>query len=71
MTYKWKIFLADLSPVIGSEQKGIRPVLIISDEDYSLLMPLVTIFPITSKRTGRNIYPNEVLIDIDLSLIHI
>ena len=66
MTYKWKIFLADLNPVIGSEQKGIRPVLIISDEDYSLLMPLVTILPITSKRTGRNIYPNEVLIDIDL-----
>ena len=65
MAYKWKIFLADLNPVIGSEQKGVRPVLIISDEDYSLLMPLVTILPITSLRTGRRIYPNEVLIEID------
>ncbi len=64
MMYKWNIFLADLNPVIGSEQKGIRPVLIISDEDYSKLMPVVTILPITSLKTGRRIYPNEALIRI-------
>ncbi|MBN2072397.1 MAG: type II toxin-antitoxin system PemK/MazF family toxin [Actinobacteria bacterium] len=63
MNYKWKIFLADLNPVTGSEQKGKRPVLIVSDDDYSSLMPLVTILPVTSLKPGREIYPNEVLVE--------
>ncbi|MCL5771806.1 MAG: type II toxin-antitoxin system PemK/MazF family toxin [Actinobacteria bacterium] len=62
MNLKWKIFSADLNPVIGSEQKGTRPVLIISDDDYSNVMPLVTILPFTSLKSGRKVYPNEVLI---------
>lgn len=62
MILKWKIFSADLNPVIGSEQKGTRPVLIISDDDYSVAMSLVTILPVTSLKPGRKIYPNEVLI---------
>lgn len=67
MNYKWKIFLADLNPIIGLEQKGIRPVLIISDDYYSTLMPLVTILPITSLKPKRKIYPNEVLIKTEHS----
>ena len=62
MVLKWKIFTANLNPIIGSEQKGIRPVLVISDDDYSTLMPILTILPITSLKPGRKIYPNEVLI---------
>ena len=65
MMYKWNIFLADLNPVIGSEQKGTRPVLIVSDEDYSTLMPVVTILPITSLKSKRRIYVNEVLINAE------
>lgn len=65
MIFKWKIFTADLNPVKGSEQKGIRPVVVISDDDYSFSMPLVTILPITSLKPGRKIYPNEVLIEKD------
>ena len=62
MFMKWKIYKADLNPVTGSEQKGTRPVLIISDDAYSTVMPLVTILPLTSLKPGRIIYPNEVLI---------
>ena len=62
MLLKWKIFSADLNPSVGSEQKGTRPVLIISDDDYSAVMPLITMLPITSLKPGRKIYPNEVLI---------
>ncbi len=62
MVMKWQIYSADLNPVVGSEQKGKRPVLVISDDDYSLSMPLVSILPITSLKPGRVIYPNEVLI---------
>ncbi len=63
MVLKWNIFTANLNPIIGSEQKGIRPVLVISDDDYSILMPLLTILPITSLKPGRKVYPNEVLIE--------
>jgi len=62
MTFRMGIFLADLNPVIGSEQKGRRPVLVISDEDFNQVMPVVTILPITSLKKGRRVYPNEVLI---------
>ena len=62
MTFRMGIFLADLNPGIGSEQKGKRPVLVVSDEDFNQVMPVVTILPITSLQKGRRVYPNEVLI---------
>ncbi len=62
MKYKWGIFVADLNPVIGSEQKGTRPVLVISDEDFNRVMPVVTVLPLTSLKEGRRVYPNEVLL---------
>lgn len=62
MIYRMGIFLADLNPVIGSEQKGKRPVLVVSDEDFNQFMPVATILPVTSLKKGRRVYPNEVLI---------
>ena len=62
MNLKWSVFMADLNPVIGSEQQGKRPVLVISDETTNSVMPVVTILPITSLKKGRRIYPNEVLL---------
>jgi mRNA interferase MazF len=62
MKYRMGIFLADLNPVLGSEQKGKRPVLVVSDEVFNSVMPVVTILPITSLKKGRRIYPNEVLL---------
>lgn len=60
--YQWGIFKANLNPVRGSEQRGTRPVLIVSDEDFNRVMPVVTILPLTSLKPGRKIYPNEVLL---------
>ena len=62
MIYKWSLFMADLNPVIGSEQQGRRPVLVISDETTNTIMPVVTILPLTSLKKGRRIYPNETLL---------
>lgn len=62
MNYKWNIFIADLNPVQGSEQRGKRPVLVISDENFNTLMPVVTVLPITSLKKGRKVYPNEALL---------
>ena len=61
MNFKWGIFVADLNPVRGSEQKGSRLVLVISDEDFNKPMPVVTVLPMTSLKEGRRVYPNEVL----------
>jgi len=62
MNYKWQVFLADLSPAIGSEQRGERPIAVVSDEDFNAVMPVVTVLPITSLKEGRRVYPNEVLL---------
>jgi mRNA interferase MazF len=62
MNYKWSVFMADLNPVIGSEQQGRRPVLVISDETTNTVMPVVTILPVTSLKKGRRLYPNEALL---------
>ncbi|MGH9339941.1 MAG: type II toxin-antitoxin system PemK/MazF family toxin [Acidobacteriota bacterium] len=46
--------------MVGSEQAGTRPVLVISDQDFNQLMPVITVLPLTSRKPGRKIYPNEV-----------
>lgn len=43
------IFYADLSPVVGSEQGGLRPVLIIQNNIGNRFSPTVIIAAITSK----------------------
>jgi len=62
MKYRWKIFIANLEPVIGAEQGRKRPVLVISEEEMNQILPVVNVLPITSRKKGRKIYPNEVLI---------
>lgn len=66
--YKWHIFLANLDPVIGSEQGKTRPVLVISEEEINHILPIVNVLPITSRKPGRKIYPNEVLIPVETGL---
>lgn len=61
-TYRWGVFKASLDTVKGSEQRGTRPVLVVSDEDFNRVMPVVTILPLTSRKPGRKIYPHEVLL---------
>lgn len=55
-------FLANLDPAIGSEQGKTRPVVVISDEDLNQILPVVNVLPLTGYKTGRRIYPNEVLV---------
>ena len=58
--FQWAVMEANLDPVAGAEQKGTRPVLIVSNEEFNQAMPNVTILPITS--TQRRLYPSEVLL---------
>ncbi len=43
------IFFADLSPVVGSEQGGVRPVLIIQNDVGNRYSPTVIVAAITSQ----------------------
>ena len=43
------IFFADLSPVVGSEQGGVRPVLVIQNDVGNKYSPTVIIAAITSQ----------------------
>ena len=59
---RWSVWLANLDPVIGSEQGKTRPVLIISDTQLNQILPVVNVLPITSRKPHRRIYPNEALL---------
>ena len=56
------IFYADLSPVVGSEQGGVRPVLIIQNDVGNRHSPTVICAAITSKMNKAKL-PTHIEID--------
>jgi mRNA interferase MazF len=59
---QWSVWLANLDPVVGSEQGKTRPVLVISETALNNLLPVVNVLPLTSLKPNRRIYPNEALL---------
>ena len=60
--HRGELYYADLSPVVGSEQGGIRPVLILQNDVGNQHSPTVIAAPITSK-TGKARLPTHVSLD--------
>lgn len=60
--YKGDIFYADLSPAVGCEQGGIRPVLIIQNNIGNRYSPTVIAAAITS-RTDKGHLPTHIEIN--------
>lgn len=58
------IFYADLSPVVGSEQGGIRPVLIVQNDVGNKFSPTVIAAAITSQRFKTNL-PTHIRVNAD------
>ena len=58
------IYYADLSPVIGSEQGGIRPVLIVQNDIGNKYSPTVIAAAITS-RTDKSKLPTHIEVYAD------
>lgn len=50
-----EVFYADLSPVVGSEQGGVRPVLIVQNDTGNRYSPTVIAAAITSKHDRTNL----------------
>ena len=62
--HRGEVFYADLSPVVGSEQGGIRPVLIIQNEIGNRHSPTVIAAAITS-RQDKNRLPTHISVRAD------
>lgn len=57
------IFYANLNPTIGSEQDGIRPVLVVQNDKGNRFSPTIVIIPITSSLSKANIPSHVELIN--------
>ena len=65
--FRGEIYYADLSPAIGSEQCGLRPVLIIQNNVGNRFSPSVIVAAITSRQTKAKI-PTHVRVDMEAGL---
>ena len=52
-----EIYYADLSPIIGSEQGGFRPVLVLQNDKGNQYSPTTIVAAVTSKRENRGFPP--------------
>lgn len=57
-----EIYYADLSPVVGSEQGGVRPVLIVQNDVGNKFSPTVIAAAITSQK-DKNALPTHIEVD--------
>lgn len=59
-----EIYYADLSPIVGSEQGGIRPVLILQNDTGNHFSSTTIVAPITSVPKKKS-QPTHIFIDYD------
>jgi mRNA interferase MazF len=62
MVNKWDIYFCSLDPTQGSEQRGTRPVLVVSNDAVNHALPVSTVLPLSSNKPGDKIYATEVLL---------
>ena len=59
---KGDIYYASLDPIVGSEQNGTRPVVIIQNDIGNKYSPTVLVAPLTSKIKSKPHLPTHVLV---------
>ncbi len=62
---KGDIYYASLDPIVGSEQNGTRPVVIIQNDIGNKYSPTVLVAPLTSKVKSKHNLPTHVLVKSD------
>ena len=62
MIKRGEIYYADLSPVVGSEQGGVRPVLVIQNDVGNKYSPTIIAAAITSQMTKARL-PTHIEVD--------
>ncbi|MBI3924111.1 MAG: type II toxin-antitoxin system PemK/MazF family toxin [Armatimonadetes bacterium] len=58
---KGDIYWYEPDPVMGSEQAGRRPAVIVSRDSINRSSPVLVLVPLTSYR-GQRLYPSDVLV---------
>lgn len=56
------VCLAELSPTRGSEQAGLRPVVIVSRDAINRFSPVVIAVPVTGLEHKTRVYPSQVVV---------
>ena len=67
MVKKWEIYFLDFDPTKGSEQRGVRPALVISNDSVNRHLPVFTLLPFSSMKAGEKIYPTEVALPASIT----
>ena len=62
IVHRGEIYYADLSPVVGSEQGGVRPVLIVQNDVGNKFSPTVIAAAITRQKDKANL-PTHIAVD--------
>ena len=60
-----EIYVADLSPYVGSEQGGIRPVIILQNNLGNIFSPTLIVAPLTSRYKKRNLPTHYLIEDVE------
>ncbi len=58
--FRGELYQANLDPVSGSEQGGMRSVLIVSRDALNANAPIVIVVPLTSRENKKRLYPAHV-----------
>ena len=69
MVKRGDIFYADLSPVVGSEQGGVRPVLVIQNDIGNKYSPTVICAAITSQINKAKLPTHVEIVATDYELV--
>ena len=67
MVKRGELYYADLSPVVGSEQGGIRPVLIVQNDVGNKYSPTIIAAAVTSQMNKANL-PTHIELDTTCGL---
>lgn len=69
MIKRGELYYADLSPVVGSEQGGVRPILIVQNDTGNKYSPTVIAAAVTSKITKAKLPTHIELCEGDFGLV--
>ena len=64
-----ELYYADLSPVVGSEQGGVRPVLVVQNDVGNKYSPTVIVCAITSKLTKAKLPTHVEMVEGESGLM--
>ena len=61
--HRGEVYYADLNPVIGHEQGGIRPVLVIQNDTGNYHSPTIIVIAVTRRTFKKPSQPTHVVLD--------